>query len=420
MIREPHQTTSNNVKWVADRVKFVSSYAFDYLGHDPGGEREVRTKLDNITRVLVSKNVDVISMNVAVSYRHTSDRVKEATKEAIDRNKTGYEDDRGYRGLREAIAWKMKKINGLDVDPDQIIVTNGSTQACFLAEAATLEAGDEVLHHDPGFTSNYQALRLLGAVPVAVPLREGEDNRIIREDWKSKITPRTKALWLINPNNPGGRVFTRQELSSLAEVAAEYDLLVFSDEVYDQIVYEPNKHTSIATLPDMAERTITINSFSKIYDMPGWRLGYVVSPTVELSNNLLHILTNTTHCMNTFIQRGAEVAIRELERVDEDLREDRRLRDTMYRRLLEIPDVLCLEPEGGSNCFPNLSNYFKSSLECTQFLLEKAHVLTGPGSHFGRQGEGHTRMVFEANALERTELAMDRIQDAFRAIRSRA
>jgi aspartate aminotransferase len=403
-------------KWVANRVRSVSSYASDYIGIDPLEEKNARAKLSKTYGELVSKKIDVISMNVAVSYRNTSDKVKEATKEAMDQNLTFYEDDRGYRGLREAIAWKMRTYNKLDVDPDQIIITNGSTQACFLAEMATLEAGDEVLHHDPGFTSNYQALRLFDAVPVAVPLVEEGGNRIIREDWENKVTSKTKALWLINPNNPGGRVFTRKELSILADIAIENDLLVFSDEVYDLIVYKPYQHTSIAALPGMAERTIIINSFSKIYDMPGWRLGYVVSPSAEFSDNLMHILTNSTHCLNTFIQRGAEVAIREISRVNEDLREDRRLRDAMYKRLMEIDDVFCLEPEGGSNCFPNLSKYFKSSLECTQFLLEKAHVLTSPGNHSGRQGEGHTRMVFEANPLERTELAMDRIQDALRII----
>ena len=402
-------------KWIAGRVKAVSSYPSDYYGLDPIEERNARTKLGDTYRELVSRKVDVITMNVAVSYRHTSERVKEATKEALDEDLTFYEDDRGYLGLREALAWKMKTYNGLDVDPDQIIITNGSTQACFLAEMATLEAGDEVLHHDPGFSSNYQALRLIGAEPVAVPLDEKGGNRIVREDWESRITPRTKAMWLINPNNPGGRVFTRKELSILADIAIENDLLVFSDEVYDLTVFKPYRHVSIATLPGMAERTVITNSFSKIYAMPGWRLGYVVSPSVEFSGNLLHILTNSTHCLNTFIQRGAEVAVREVERTRGDLEEDRRLRDAMYRRLMEIDGVFCLEPEGGSNCFPNISRYFRSSTECTQFLLEKAHVFVGSGNHFGRQGEGHVRMVFEANPLARTEQAMGRVQDAFRA-----
>lgn len=407
----------NYSKWVARRVNAVSSFTKDFYGLDSEKENNSWARLSGIYRELVSKNVDVISMNVAVSYRYTSEKVKDATKEALDQNLTFYEDDRGYLGLREAISQKMKICNGLDVDPDQIIITNGSTQACFLAEMATLEAGDEVLHHDPGFSSNYQALRLIDAVPVAIPLYEVGGNKIIKEDWENKITSKTKALWLINPNNPGGRVFTRRELEVLADIAIEHDLLVFSDEVYDLMVYEPHSHISIASLPGMAERTITTNSFSKVYAMPGWRLGYVVSPSVEFSNQLLRILSNSTHCLNTFIQRGAEVAVREVTRLGSDLKEDRRLRDTMYKRLMEIDDVFCLEPEGGSNCFPNLSKYFKSSSDCAQFLLEKAHVYTGAGNHFGRQGEGHVRMVYEANPLERTDLAMDCIEEALRKCR---
>jgi aspartate aminotransferase len=400
-------------KWVARRVKELETFTRDYYNHDPK-DQSSWAHMSRIKQALTASGVDVISMNVAVSYHHTSEKIKQAAKDALDQNQTFYEDDRGYAGLRQAIAEKMKRYNRLDVDPDQIIITNGSTQACSIAEMATLEAGDAVLHHDPGFTSNYQALRLIDAVPVAVPLHEETDNRIIEEDWRNKITPKTKALWLINPNNPGGRVFTRKELEILADIAIENDLLVYSDEVYDLMVYSPHRHTSIASLPDMAERTITTNSFSKIYAMPGWRLGYVISPTVEFSTHLLRILTNTTHCLNTFIQRGAEVAVREVTRHGPDLSEETKLRDAMYKRLMEIDDVTCLEPEGGSNCFPNLTNIFKSSTECVQYLLEEAHVYTAAGNHSGKQGEGHVRMVFGANPLERTEEAMNRIQEALR------
>jgi len=400
-------------KWLAKRVKLLVANARIY--HPL--RQIAQTKLRATYNELVSKNIDVIDMGEAFSYRGAADNVREATKKALYQKKIPMVSDKGDRELLEAIAWKMKTYNKMDVDPDQILVTNACTHANFLFQMATLEEGDEVLHPDPDFSYLQQRVGLFGAKSLGVPLKEEEGNKIIKEDWESMVTPKTKAIYLTNPNNPGGRVFTRKELSVLADIAIENDLLVNVDEVYDQMVFEPHKHISIATLPGMAERTFTLNSFSKIHGMEGWRIGYIISPSIEFNNHLLCILSNSTHAFCSIIQKGAAVAVKDLESVKQYVKEDKILRDGTYKRLLEIDDIRCLEAEGGNTLFPNMSKYFKSSEACNQYLLEEAHVNMEAGIHFGDQGEGHIRLAFGLNPLERNLIAIDRIEAALKKLR---
>jgi aspartate aminotransferase len=328
-----------------------------------------------------------------------------------------YSNSRGLPGLRQIIADKLSSENGFKADPDtEIVVTVGAKQGILTALLALLDCGDEVLLDDPGWISFAPMIQITGATPVAVPLAEEHGFRSTAESFRERITPNTRLLILCNPHNPTGRCLFRDELAEIADLAHEFDLHVLMDEAYEHFVYNAREFVSMASLPGMAERTITAQTVSKIYNMSGWRVGWVVA-NGDIINQMLSIHTHSVSCPATFAQAGAGAAIAagigEGDLAFGDIVANYEgQRDAMVNGLRNIDGVSCFMPAGAFFAFPNISKFGMSSIDMSRYLLDQARVATIPGSAFGKAGEGHLRVVFKSGVNE-IERGLERIAEAF-------
>jgi aminotransferase len=384
--------------WEAERMKCIPF----------SGIRKVFEK----ARSLEEKGHRVINLGIGRPDFDTPVHIKQATKEALDAGMVHYSSNYGLPELRAGVAAKLQQDNGLTYDPNgEIIVTVGANEAILMAMAATLNPGDEVIIPDPAWLHYFYCARLVGGVPVAVPLCEEMEFKLDPDDVARVITPRTRMLVVTTPHNPTGSVLDREILQALADIADEYDLLVLSDEIYEKIIYDGAEHISFATLPGMRERTLTVNGFTKAYAMDGWRLGYVAAPR-ELIAVLVRVHQYTTVCATTFIQMGAVAAYRgPQDCVAEMVAEFDRRRQYLIPALNEIEGISCVRPQGAFYTFPSIKATGKSSAEIADFLLEEARVALIPGSAFGQYGEGYLRIAY-SNSLENIQEAMGRIKTA--------
>jgi aspartate aminotransferase len=365
---------------------------------------------------LQAGGVDVIHLEVGRPSADTPAHIKAAAKDALDRGVVHYGDLQGNAELRAALAKKLRDYNGLDFGAADILVTNGLTQAAFAAFMAGLDEGDEVIVLEPFYPQHNPKIALVGGRVVSVPLDRARGFRLDPAAIEAAITPRTTMIVFINPANPVGRVFSREEVEALADIARRHDLIVLSDEVYDYILYDEHRHLSIGTLPGMRERTITLCAFTKAYAMDGWRLGYAAAPPELLQPMLKVTLNETTHpCV--FAQEGALAAITgSMECVQAMVADDARRRDLVHRRLNALDGVSCALPEGTIYAFPDFGGLGMPSHDLAMALLEEAHVATEAGAFYGASGEGHLRICFGSEPYPRLEHAMDRIE---RFVRSR-
>ena len=346
----------------------------------------------------------------------TPENVKAGAKRALDEGKVHYASNFGILELREAIAKKLERDNGINADPNtDIIVTVGANEAVFIAMMALLNPGDEVLVPDPCWYHYFYCARMAGAVPVSVPMRF--ENRFIPdiEELRSRITPNTRMLVINTPNNPTGAVYPEDILRQLAALAIENDLWVISDEIYEKMVYDDERHFSIATLPGMRERTVTVNGFSKIYAMTGWRLGYAVAPN-EIISALIRIHQYTTVCATTFAQWGAIEALAGPQMEAEKMvAAFNRRRQLVYDALKQMPGIRVRRPKGAFYIFPEISGTGKNPDELARFLLERARIAVIPGTVLGNFGHSLIRISY-ANSYENLKTAMERMSEALRSI----
>ena len=359
---------------------------------------------------------DLIHLELGMPVEDTPQHIKDATIKALQSGAVHYSDLQGLPELRTAIAEKLRRQNNLDVTPDEIIVTNGLTQASFAAFMAYLDAGDECLLLAPYYPQHIGKAELADAKVTIAPLDSAQGFSINRALIEPHITSATRAIALINPCNPTGRVYTRDELQIIAELAQEHDLLVLSDEVYEEITYDAAQHISIASLPGMKKRTITMCAFTKAYAMDGWRLGYLAADA-SLIGPLMKIATNEVTHVNTFIQHGALAAITGDPAVLKGMvARDRARRDLVVARLNQMPGVTCAGVEGTIYAFPNITATGLSAQVCADQLLAETGVVVEAGSFYGDAGEGHLRVCFGCAELGVLEEAMDRMQRFFNAL----
>jgi aminotransferase len=340
----------------------------------------------------------------------TPKHILEAAVEATKKGFTHYTESDGTLELRQAIAEKLEKENGVDADPQtEVTVTSGSQEAMLIAALGFLNSGDEALILDPYYPACFEDTLLAEAQPVTIPLDEGKDYQIDLEVLESKITKKTRMIWLCNPSNPTGHVFSRQDLEIVAEVAQRHDLIVFVDEIYEKIVYDGARHVSIGSLPGMEDRTITVNGFSKAYAMTGWRIGYVVAGK-RLSGTLRKLHYYAVLCPNAISQKAAFAAlIGPQDCVQEMVREYNRRRELVLNELEKIASLSYTKPKGAFYVFPNFSSYERSDEAMAANLLKEARVVTAPGSGFGRAGEGHLRISYSVS-YEQVKEGMERIR----------
>ena len=362
---------------------------------------------------LQAAGADLIHLEVGRPSHDTPPAIVEATIDALRRGEVHYSDMRGLEPLRTAFAEKLAAENDMRVGPDQVLVTNGLTHAAFAAIMATIDPGDEVIHLEPFYPQHVGKVELAGGRMVGAPLDAASGFRIDADLIEAKITQRTKAIILINPCNPTGRVYERSELEALAGLALRHDLLVISDEVYEKVIYDGTRHISIASLPGMAERTITLFAFTKAYAMDGWRLGCTVAAQ-HLIDAMFNVTTNDVTHVNSFIQFGALEAIRNGAAAVEEMKEaDRRRRDEMIRALNQMPGVTCSAPEGTIYAFPDVSALGRPSQEIADAILAEAHVVVEAGGFYGPAGEGHLRLCFGSESDARLTEALERLSRFF-------
>lgn len=361
---------------------------------------------------LQAAGADIIHLEVGRPSHVTPLHVREAAKKALDDGVVHYSDLQGAARLREALAQRYRAERGVKFEPDEILITCGVTQASFAAFMSALNEGDEVIVFDPYYPQHNSKIAFAGGriVFVAMTVKDGLF-RLDHERLEAAITPATRMLVLINPANPTGTVYTRAELESLASVAIRHDLLVLSDEVYEYIVFDEREHVSIASLPGMQERTITVSAFTKAYAMDGWRIGYAAAPA-DMISVMRQVTMNTTTHPCVFAQEGAVAAVTaSQECVREMVEEDRIRRDLVVERLNSIPGVTCGVPQGGIYAFPDVSALGVDSDALAMKILHAAHVAVESGSFYGGEGLGHLRICFGSEPYERLEEAMTRMRD---------
>lgn len=357
---------------------------------------------------------NVISLAAGQPDFVTPQHIREYAKKALDEGYTFYPPSRGLPELREVISKKVAKENGIEADPNsEIIVTVGGKQAIFSSILTLVDAGDEVIVADPSWVTYEPCVKLAEGRVVPVPVSEQNQFRLMAEDILKAVTSRTKLIIINSPNNPTGSVLRREDLKEIADVACDKDLFVISDEIYEYLVYDGLKHSSVGSLPGMKERTITANGFSKAYSMTGWRLGYLVGPK-QIVQHILAIHEHSVTGPCSFAQKAAAQAMndpRSEKSIESMVTEFEKRRNVMVQGLNKIPGITCVKPSGAFYSFANISALGRNSMQIANHLLEKALVATVPGSAFGERGEGYLRLSF-ANSAENITEALDRIRSA--------
>jgi aspartate/methionine/tyrosine aminotransferase len=293
------------------------------------------------------------------------------------------------------------------VDPARIVITPGGKPVMFFAILALINPGDEVIYPDPGFPIYESMARFVGGKAVPMPLREERNFGFDPDEFRQLITDRTRLIIINSPHNPTGSVLTRADLSVIADVARERNIVVLSDEIYSRILYS-GKHESIATLDGMLDRTILLDGWSKTWAMTGWRLGFGVFPT-ELVPHVERLISNSVSCTSSFAQQAAIAALEgSQEPVQVMLDEFTARREVIVAGLNALPGVRCLWPDGAFYAYPNITGTGYSSRELADSLLYEAGVACLSGTAFGAQGEGFIRFSY-ANSLDNLHLALERI-----------
>lgn len=358
----------------------------------------------------------VLSLSIGEPDFAAPDKVCEAMKKSIDDRQTSYTANAGIIELRQEIAKLFHERYGLDYDPkDEILVTVGASEGLTMALLALTEPGDEILIPDPAYVAYPAAVRAAGGVPVFVPTYAKDDFKVTVEALEKLVTPKTKAMVIGYPNNPTGTVMTAEELAPIAEFVKKHDLVVMSDEIYCELIYDDAKFTSFAKLPDMRERTIVLNGFSKAYAMTGMRLGYICAPREGLAQ-ILKLHQYMIMCANTQAQYGGVVALRDCKAETEAMRQeyDRR-RKVIYKGLVDM-GLPVFQPKGAFYIFPDITCTGMTSAQFCETLVKEEKVAVVPGSAFGEAGEGYVRISYAASmeTIEETLKRMARFVAKYR------
>ena len=363
---------------------------------------------------IVRKMPEAISLGVGEPDFVTPWSIRDAAIQSIEDGQTQYTSNWGLETLREKIAAYLRMRYHVAYSPkDEVLVTVGASEGIDLAMRALVCPGDEVLIPEPSYVSYAPTVTFAGGTPVPVQTRAKDCFAMTASALREAITPRTKALILPYPNNPTGGVMNREQLIEIAQVLAETDIVVISDEIYSELVYSGHEHIAFASLNGMRERTITLNGFSKAFAMTGWRVGYACAPR-ELLAPMFKIHQFTMLCASMQGQVAADRALgRAFETGFEDVRMMVRSYDRRRRLMVESLNdmgLTCFEPRGAFYVFPSIASTGLMSDEfCTQ-LLEKKQVACVPGTAFGACGEGHIRCSY-ATSLENLQEALKRIRE---------
>ena len=370
--------------------------------------------IDAKAKAMKAEGIDVCGFGAGEPDFDTPDHIKAAAIAALEAGFTKYTPSAGLPELRQAIADKLEADNQIKYRPSQIVVSSGAKHSCYNAILATCQAGDEVLIPSPYWVSYPDMVKLAGAEPVIVPTTERNGWKMRASDFENAMTPRTKMLILNSPGNPTGSVYTREELEAIVEVAAEEDIYILSDEIYEKLVYDEVKHISVASLSQEAyDLTITVNGFSKAYAMTGWRLGYLAAPEA-VAKAVDSIQSHSTSNPCSFAQKGAVAALKGDQQALADMRDEFSMRrNYMYDRITKIPNITAVKPEGAFYILVNISQLGLSSQNFADRLLSKANVAVIPGAAFG---DDRTVRLSYATSIDIIKKGLDRFQDFCRTL----
>lgn len=358
-------------------------------------------------KALEAQGREIIHLEIGEPDFPTPQNVIEKGIECMRAGMTKYTTSPGLPEARQAIADYIGRTRGYEVAPDEVVMTAGGKPIMFYAILATINPGDEVIYPNPGFPIYESVINFVGGVPVPIPLLEENEFRMNIEELKSLITDKTKMVIINSPQNPTGGMLTKDDLEQIANVLAERDIVVLSDEIYENIVYG-GKSFSISSFPQMREKTIILNGFSKTYSMTGWRAGYGIMPK-ELAEQITKLVINSTSCLSGFTQMACiEALTGPQDEVKHRVEQFRIRRDKIVDGLNSIQGLKCLKPNGAFYVFPNIKQFGKSSRDMADYLLNEAGVATLWGSSFGTYGEGYLRISY-ANSLENIEKAVSQI-----------
>jgi len=350
---------------------------------------------------------DVISLGVGEPDFVTPWHIREAAIYALERGKTSYTSNLGLLKLREGIARHIAEKFRINYSPkNQIIIAVGVSEAMDIAFRAVINPGDEIIYHEPCYVSYSPSIAMAHGVPVAVSCKAENGFAVTAEAIEKVITPKSKVLVLNFPTNPTGGTMTREELLKIAALVQRHNLLVFTDEIYSELTFE-GEHTSIASLPGMAERTIFLHGFSKAYAMTGFRIGYACGP-VEIIEAMMKIHQYSMLCASIISQEAAIEAIENGWPDMLEMREQYKLRRNYIVKAFNDIGLPCHLPRGSFYAFPCIKSTGLSSKDFAWKLLEQEKVACVPGGAFGASGEGYVRACF-ATSLEQIQVAAERI-----------
>ena len=352
-------------------------------------------RITALTKKLIREGNDIVNFAAGEPDFDTPEFVKNAAKQAIDDGFTKYTPSSGIPDLKKAIAEKLNKENKIECVSDNIIVTAGAKYAIFAALFTLLNPDDEVIIPSPYWVSYPEMVKLTGAKPVFLPLREETNFKINPADLQKAITPKTKVLILNYPSNPAGTVYDRQELDEICSIIQDKNIFVISDEIYESLIYDGLEHVSFASLPNASNITLTVNGFSKAFSMTGWRIGYLAGPK-DIIQNTSKIIDHTTSCACSISQKGALAALKNSNWVKDIQQKFQQRRDKLYAGLKALSRIHPIKPKGSFYMFCDIRKTGLSSQELASKLLESYQVSCIPAASFG--AEGFIRISFSTSA----------------------
>jgi len=359
-------------------------------------------------RALEGQGKHIIHLEIGEPDFETPQNIVQAGIEALQKGWTHYGPAVGYPELRQTIAHEVARTRRVPVSANEVVVVPGGKPIMFYTLLALADVGDEVIYPNPGFPIYESMIRYVNARPVPVPLREEKDFSFDVNELASLINHKTKLIILNSPQNPTGGVLTKQDIHDIADVIGDRNIMVLSDEIYSRLVFE-GEHHSIMSEPDLKDRTIMLDGFSKTYAMTGWRMGYGVMRS-DLAEHISLLITNSTSCTSSFTQIAGIEALRgDQSSVDKMRSEFKRRRDAFVAGLNQIKGFSCRMPHGAFYAFPNITATGWKSKPLADVLLDQAGVASLSGASFGEYGEGYLRFSV-ANSMENLMQALERIE----------
>lgn len=364
--------------------------------------------IDSKAKQLKAEGQDVVGFGAGEPDFDTPQHIKDAAVKALAEGFTKYTPSSGIPELRQAIAEKFKRDNGLSYKPSQIIVSCGGKHSCYNVILATCQEGDEVIIPSPYWLSYPEMVKLAGATPIILPTTDKTEFKVTPDQLRAAITPRTRLFILNSPSNPTGSLYRREEIKALGDICVQNDVLIMSDEIYEKLVYDGAEHVSVASFSQAHyEHTILVHGFAKAYSMTGWRLGYLAAPD-PIAKAIDAIQSHSTSNPTSFAQKGAVAALNgPQDHLKSWLAEYAKRRSYAHQRLNSIPGISCVNAKGAFYLFPNIGRLGLKSTEFCARLLDQEKVAAVPGIAFG--ADDYLRISY-ATSMANIEKGLDRLE----------